>query len=147
MRTTRAATMKASNQGTVNLSQSASGGGGSGTGSGGNSATRQQARGQDICSTVDVRALRVCVYARVGVSECAVWLKRSGTLIPHIRDPRVRWLFTPFDARADIILYPCRSPHGGRLKDPMTWLHAQGPSACSRQGPNGSAQGARKWEG
>ena len=75
--------MKASNQGTVNLSQSASGGGGSGTGSGGNSATRQQARGQDICSTVDVRALRVCVYARVGVSECAVWLKRSGTLIPH----------------------------------------------------------------
>ena len=56
-------------------------------------------------------------------------------------------LFTPRDARADLILYPCRSPHGGRLKDPMTWLHAQGPSACSRQGPNGSAQGVRKWEG
>ena len=35
-------------------------------------------------------------------------------------------LFTPFDARADIILDPCRSPHGGRLKDPMTWLHAHG---------------------
>ena len=59
----------------------------------------------------------------------------------------IRSLFTPFDARADIILYPCRSPHGGRLKDPMTWLHAHGPCACSRQGPSISAQGARKWEG
>ena len=59
----------------------------------------------------------------------------------------IRSLFTPFDARADIILYPCRSPHGGRLKDPMTWLHAHGPCACSRQGPSISAQGVLKWEG
>ena len=59
----------------------------------------------------------------------------------------VRSLFTPFDARAHFILYPCRSPHGGRLKNPRTWLHAHGPCACSRQGPSISAQGARKWEG
>ena len=65
-----------------------------------------------------------------------------------VREPkRIRSLFTPFDARADIILYPCRSPHGGRLKDPMTWLHAHGPCACSHQGPSISAQGVRKWEG
>ena len=63
-----------------------------------------------------------------------------------VRGDWVRSLFTPFDARADIILYPCRSPHGGRLKDPMTWLHAHGPCACSRQGPSISAQGVRKWE-
>ena len=65
----------------------------------------------------------------------------------EVRGERIRRLFTPFDARADIILYPCRSPHGGRLKDPMTWLHAHGPCACSRQGPSISAQGVRKWEG
>ena len=59
----------------------------------------------------------------------------------------VRWLFTPFDARADFILYPCRSPHGGRLKNPRTWAHAQGPSACAHLGLYGSAQGVRKWEG
>ena len=33
-----------------------------------------------------------------------------------LRGDWVRSLFTPFDARADLILYPCRSPHGGRLK-------------------------------
>jgi hypothetical protein len=59
----------------------------------------------------------------------------------------IRSLFTPRDARAHFILYPCASPHGGRLKDPMTWLHAHGPCACSRQGPSISAQGVRKWEG
>ena len=64
-----------------------------------------------------------------------------------LRGDWVRSLFTPFDARAHFILYPCRSPHGGRLKDPRTWLHAHGPCACSRQGPSISAQGARKWEG
>ena len=56
---------------------------------------------------------------------------------PHLSPP----------ATTHIILYPCRSPHGGRLKDPMTWLHAHGPCACSRQGPSISAQGVRKWEG
>ena len=66
---------------------------------------------------------------------------------PQLGGQPIRSLFTPFDARADIILYPCRSPHGGRLKDPMTWLHAHGPCACSRQGPSISAQGVRKWEG
>ena len=29
----------------------------------------------------------------------------------------------------------------------MTWLHAHGPCACSRQGPSISAQGVLKWEG
>ena len=67
------------------------------------------------------------------------WVKLGGQPI--------RSLFTPFDARADIILDPCRSPHGGRLKDPMTWPHAHGPCACSRLGPSISAQGVRKWEG
>ena len=56
-------------------------------------------------------------------------------------------LLTPFDARADIILSPCRSPHGGHLTNPMTWAHAQGPSACAHLGLYGSAQGVRKWEG
>ena len=64
-----------------------------------------------------------------------------------IRGERIRRLFTPFDARADFILYPCRSPHGGRLTNPMTWAHAQGPSACAHLGLYGSAQGVRKWEG
>ena len=42
----------------------------------------------------------------------------------------VRSLFTPFDARADIILDPCRSPHGGRLTNPRwTAPHAHGPCA------------------
>ena len=66
---------------------------------------------------------------------------------PIIRGDRVRSLFTPFDARAHFILYPCRSPHGGRLKNPRTWAHAQGPSACAHLGLYGSAQGVRKWEG
>ena len=56
-----------------------------------------------------------------------------------IRGQRVRRLFTPFDARADIILDPCRSPHGGRLKDPITRGRAHGPSACPRLGPSISA--------
>jgi hypothetical protein len=64
-----------------------------------------------------------------------------------LRGQQVRRLFTPFDARADIILHPCRSPHGGRLKNPRTWAHAQGPSACAHLGLYGSAQGVRKWEG
>ena len=70
-----------------------------------------------------------------------------------VRGQRVRRLFTPHDARADFILYPCRSPHrspGGVVassgSDAM-WLHAHGPCACSRQGPSISAQGVRKWEG
>ena len=66
---------------------------------------------------------------------------------PYLRGDWVRSLFTPFDARAHFILYPCRSPHGGRLTNPMTWLHAHGPCACSRQGPSISAQGVLKWEG
>ena len=32
-----------------------------------------------------------------------------------LRGQRIRRLFTSFDARADFILYPCRSPYGGRL--------------------------------
>ena len=57
----------------------------------------------------------------------------------QIRDPQVQWLFTPFDAPADFILDPCRSPHGGRLKDPTTRGRAHGPSACPRLGPSISA--------
>jgi len=41
---------------------------------------------------------------------------------PEVRGERIRRLFTPRDARADFILYPCRSPHGGRLTNPRTCL-------------------------
>ena len=51
----------------------------------------------------------------------------------------VRSLFTPFDARAHFILYPCRSPHGGRLKNPRTWVCAHGSCAHTRLGPSISA--------
>ena len=64
-----------------------------------------------------------------------------------LRGERIRSRSRPRDARGDFILYPCRSPHGGRLTNPMTWAHAQGPSACAHLGLYGSAQGVRKWEG
>ena len=66
---------------------------------------------------------------------------------PGVGGQPVRSLFTPFDARADFILYPCRSPHGGRLTSPITPRHAHGPCACRRLGPSISAQGVLKWEG
>jgi len=84
---------------------------------------------------------------RMSPQDTAMALSFWQNLRSILRGDWVRSLFTPFDARAHFILYPCRSPHGGRLKDPMTWLHAHGPCACSRQGPSISAQGARKWEG
>ena len=65
-------------------------------------------------------------------------------LLQYLRDPQVRWLFTPFDARADIILDPCRSPHGGRLTNPITPRHTHGPCACRRFGPSKAYQRARR---
>ena len=50
----------------------------------------------------------------------------------RLRGQLVRARFTPRDARRDFILYPCRSPHGVRLKDPITRGRAHGPSACPR---------------
>jgi hypothetical protein len=50
--------------------------------------------------------------------------------VPEVGGEPIRWLFTPFDARADFILDPCRSPHGGRLTNPRTAPHAHGPCAC-----------------
>ena len=65
-----------------------------------------------------------------------------------LRGDWVRSLFTPFDARAHFILYPCRSPHGGRLKDPMTWAARARPLRVQpSRSEYGSAQGVRKWEG
>jgi len=70
-----------------------------------------------------------------------------------IRGERTRSLFTPRDARAEIecaefILYPCRSPHGGRLTHPRTWVCAHGSCAHTRlHGPSISAQGVRKLAG
>ena len=53
-----------------------------------------------------------------------------------IRGDWVRSLFTPFDARAHLILDPCRSPHGGRLTNPRTAPHAHGPCACGGLRPS-----------
>ena len=43
----------------------------------------------------------------------------------------------------DFILYPCRSPHGGRLKNPRTWVCAHGSCAHTRLGPSMAAREAR----
>jgi hypothetical protein len=40
------------------------------------------------------------------------------------------------DARADLILDPCRSPHGDRLTNPRTAPHAHGPCACGGLRPS-----------
>jgi hypothetical protein len=100
------------------------------------------------------RSQREAAAARCHSCVHSVWDRKKGrcirivtsenfgpgrTVIGTLRDPQVRWLFTPFDAPADIILDPCRSPHGGRLKDPTTRGRAHGPSACPRLGPSISA--------
>jgi hypothetical protein len=60
-----------------------------------------------------------------------------------LRDPQVRWLFTPFDARAHFILGTDCGRHGGRLKNPRTLPHARAPSACGKLRGSLRLQGVR----
>ena len=55
----------------------------------------------------------------------------------------VRSLFTPLDARADLILGTDCGRHAGRLKNPRTLPHARAPSACGNLRGSLRLQGVR----
>ena len=70
-------------------------------------------------------------------------LSARRTKSPALGGQPVRSLFTPFDARADIILGTDCGRHGGRLKNPRTLPHARAPSACGNLRGSLRLQGVR----